>query len=68
MTVGGGILRASNEGGHLVLADPSGRTAKVSGLVFKGPVTICHRIDAVLMWDEWIGPPAGGCDQDVGAS
>ena len=50
MTVGGGILRAFNQDGHLVLADSSGRTAKVSGPVFKGPATICHRIDAVLMW------------------
>lgn len=60
MTVGGGILRAIRNDGQLALVDPSGCTAKVSGPVFKGPVTICHHIDAVLMWDEWIKPPICG--------
>lgn len=64
MTVGGGILRAFNQDGHLVLADPSGRTTKVSGPVFRA-ATICHRIDAVLMWDEWIGPLPGAGGQGV---
>ena len=63
MTVGGGILRARHEDGHLVLVDPSGRTAKVNGPVFKGPVTICHRIDGVLMWDEWIAAAVTEPDQ-----
>jgi hypothetical protein len=60
MTVGGGILKAVHEDGHVLLVDPSGCKARVSGPVFKGPVTICHHMDAVLMWDEWIDPPLAG--------
>jgi uncharacterized surface protein with fasciclin (FAS1) repeats len=54
MTAGGGVLKAVRENGSLMLIDPFGVSAAVSGPVFKGPVTVCHRIDAVLMWDEWM--------------
>jgi hypothetical protein len=54
MTVGGGMLRAVRENGDLTLVDPFGVRARVSPPVYKSAELVCHRIDRILMWEEWM--------------
>jgi hypothetical protein len=54
MTVGGGMLTAVRENGDLMLIDPFGVRARVSPPVYQSPELVCHRIDHILMWDEWM--------------
>jgi hypothetical protein len=54
MTAGDGILKAVRENGDLILIDPLGVRARVSAPVYKSAELVCHRIDHILMWDEWM--------------